>query len=344
MQSIYAEALQRYRATLRATHPIILALFDEGGGTLILYPAGAEPVTAPARLGLPAGQVDRAQCHGLVPAHRPLSARARPAAWRGPLAAYRDLIAAALPGLGELELADADRDAMAAILAHNLAFLDTALAAGELRYAALERFARGQTPLIERAIAVAAQGPGPPLDRRPRRLAPRAGAGLGPRLRRHQHALHDPHPQHAVRAPGAGDGRGRDRRAAVPVRDAGLHDRARRHAGDADPGRGRPGAGPGVLRRLLPHGRRAGRRGGRGRDPRRGDSRRAGSRSCRAWPHSTPTPGRGPRASGVQQAGQRSAADLASPIPSPPPSITRAVRPPRQSGSSAARSPGRCRP
>ena len=47
MQPIYAEALTRYRATLRATHPILLALFSEGGGQLILYPAGAAPVAAP---------------------------------------------------------------------------------------------------------------------------------------------------------------------------------------------------------------------------------------------------------------------------------------------------------
>ena len=46
---------------------------------------------------------------------------------------------------------------MAAILEHNLAFLDAALAAGELGYAALERSRAGQTPLIERAIAVAAR-------------------------------------------------------------------------------------------------------------------------------------------------------------------------------------------
>ena len=79
------------------------------------------------------------------------------AVWRAPLAAYRDRVAAALPGLGELALADPDRDAMAAILEHNLAFLDAALATGVLDYAGLERFARGQTPMIRQAIAVAAQ-------------------------------------------------------------------------------------------------------------------------------------------------------------------------------------------
>ena len=46
---------------------------------------------------------------------------------------------------------------MAAILEHNLAFLETALATGELRYDALERFARGQTPMITQAIRIAAR-------------------------------------------------------------------------------------------------------------------------------------------------------------------------------------------
>jgi hypothetical protein len=46
MQAIYAEALLRYRATLRARHPIILALFTGNGGALSLYPAGGEPIAA----------------------------------------------------------------------------------------------------------------------------------------------------------------------------------------------------------------------------------------------------------------------------------------------------------
>ena len=158
MQSIYAAALQRYRATLRATHPILLGLFDEGGGTLLVYPPGAEPVTVPQPPL--AYQLVKSIAHSAMAAFQltaPWLRETDAAAWRGPLAAYRDLIAAALSGLGELDLAPADRDAMAAILTHNLAFLDGALAEGALRYAELERFARGQTPLIERAIAVAAK-------------------------------------------------------------------------------------------------------------------------------------------------------------------------------------------
>ncbi|MGD9508822.1 MAG: hypothetical protein AB7I59_15880 [Geminicoccaceae bacterium] len=158
MQSIYAEALARYRATLRATHPILLALFDQGGGTLMVYPPGAPPVTAPSPPL--AYQLVKSAAHSAMASFQltaPNLREPQPAAWRGPLAAYRDLIAAALPGLGELELESADRDAMAAILEHNLAFLDRALASGELRYDRLDEFARGQTPLIRRAIAVAAR-------------------------------------------------------------------------------------------------------------------------------------------------------------------------------------------
>ena len=158
MQSIYAEALTRYRATLRATHPVILALFTEAGGELILYPAGAAAVTAPA---MPATYaLVKSVAHSAMASFQLTAPHLRetdPAAWRGPLAAYRGLIAAALPGLGEIGLADADRAAMVAILDHNLAYLDTALGAGKLSYAALAQFARGQTPLIERAIRVAAQ-------------------------------------------------------------------------------------------------------------------------------------------------------------------------------------------
>jgi hypothetical protein len=48
MQAAHAGSLGRYRATLRAAHPIVLALFTEGGGELTLYPPGAAAVTAPA--------------------------------------------------------------------------------------------------------------------------------------------------------------------------------------------------------------------------------------------------------------------------------------------------------
>jgi hypothetical protein len=158
MQSIYAAALAGYRVTLRATHAILLALFDEGGGTLIVYPPDAEPVTAP-RPPL-AYQLVKSVAHSAMASFQltaPFLREVDPAAWLGPLAGYRDLIAAALPGLGELDLAPADRDKLAAILEHNLAYLAAALAAGELRYDLLERFARGQTPLIQQAVAVAAK-------------------------------------------------------------------------------------------------------------------------------------------------------------------------------------------
>jgi hypothetical protein len=145
-------------ATPRATHPILLALFDEGGGTLIVYPPGAEPVTA-ARPPV-AYQLAKFIAHSAMASFQltaPWPREPDSVAWRGPLAAYRDLTANALPGLGELDLVPADGDAVAAILTHNLAFLEAALAAGELRYEALAAFARGQTPLIKRAIAVAAK-------------------------------------------------------------------------------------------------------------------------------------------------------------------------------------------
>jgi hypothetical protein len=158
MQATYAAALARYRATLRATHPILLALFDQGGGTLMVYPPGAPPVTEPQPPL--AYQLVKSVAHSAMASFQltaPFLREPDPAAWQGPLAAYRDLITAALPGMGDLDLEAADREAMTAILAHNLDFLDDALASGELRYRALAAFARGQTPLIRRAIEAAAR-------------------------------------------------------------------------------------------------------------------------------------------------------------------------------------------
>ena len=159
MQAIYADALLRYRATLRTRHPIILALFTGGGGALTLYPAGGEPVTAPDPPRV--YELVKAIAHSAMAAFQLTAPYLREPGdgglWRAPMQAYRERVAAALPGLGELGLEEADRAALAAILEHNLAYLDAALATGDLGYAGLERFARGQTPLLRRAIAIAAQ-------------------------------------------------------------------------------------------------------------------------------------------------------------------------------------------
>ena len=108
MQAIYAEALLRYRATLRARHPIILALFTGGGGALTLYPAGGEPVAAPDPPRV--YELVKAIAHSAMASFQLTAPHLREAAdaavWRAPLAAYRDRVAAALPGLGELALAD----------------------------------------------------------------------------------------------------------------------------------------------------------------------------------------------------------------------------------------------
>jgi hypothetical protein len=159
MQAIYADALAGYKAHLRRRHPIVLALFSGAGGRLLLYPPGEDLRAAPDPPLV--YQLAKAVAHSAMASFQLTAPYLRDAAsdpsWRGPVRVYRDQVGAALEALPDLDVDPADRGGFADLLEHNLAYLDRALAAGGFAYADLERFARGQTPLLRRAIAVAAR-------------------------------------------------------------------------------------------------------------------------------------------------------------------------------------------
>ena len=65
MMDIYEGSLAQYKRNMRDRVPIILALFSEGGGRMILYRPGHEPLVAePVPVDLSARQVGLSQQHG----------------------------------------------------------------------------------------------------------------------------------------------------------------------------------------------------------------------------------------------------------------------------------------
>jgi len=43
MQAVYAKSLEIYKANIRAQYPVIIARFDDWGGSMTLYPPGKDP-------------------------------------------------------------------------------------------------------------------------------------------------------------------------------------------------------------------------------------------------------------------------------------------------------------
>jgi len=77
--------------------------------------------------------------------------------WRGAMSAYRARMKTALDGLDATPMQADWRDNNRSILENNIAFMDDCLAKGSISAAALQEFAKKQSPLLKRNIAWAAQ-------------------------------------------------------------------------------------------------------------------------------------------------------------------------------------------
>src|SRR4051794_11974240 len=142
MMTLYDETLEKYKRNMRDRVPIILALFSGQGGNMILYRPGHEPLVAPPvpivyQLAKSAGHSSMAIYQIVAPY------LANPAAnqlWRGPLQGYRAQNQTALDSLPALDISEADRAVLHAILECNLAFMDECLARRTYTYEDLEKY------------------------------------------------------------------------------------------------------------------------------------------------------------------------------------------------------------
>ena len=127
--SIYSTTLQTYKKNIRANNPIILALFDGGGGQLILYPPGQPPETAP-----PASityQLAKSAGHSAMAIYQIVAPYVehpnQDAAWREPLMAYHRQMKLARDGAKDLDLSSDDREVIAGLLRNNVSFMERCL-------------------------------------------------------------------------------------------------------------------------------------------------------------------------------------------------------------------------
>ncbi len=158
MFSLYKSASRIFHRNILDRHPVVLALFTGGGGRMILYRPGEEPREAPP---VPvAYQVQKSLGHSTMAISAvvlPFVDRPEDRSWVAPLRAYLTEMQSALDGIDVADMPKEWRKNSRTILENNIAFLQGSLAAGEIRFDAVQAFAKAQAPHLRNAIAWAAQ-------------------------------------------------------------------------------------------------------------------------------------------------------------------------------------------
>ena len=158
MFTLYDRASNIYRRNILAKHPIILAMFSNEGGRLMLFRPGQAPIDAPKvpkvyEILKSTGHSTMAISQVVIPSiNNPADKR-----WIAPMAAYRTQMKTALDGLDASNDIQADwKPAVKEILATNLAYMDDCLAKGTVTLEPLLAFAKKQAPNIKLIINWAA--------------------------------------------------------------------------------------------------------------------------------------------------------------------------------------------
>ncbi len=158
MMDIYEGSLAQYKRNMRDRVPIILALFSEGGGRMILYRPGHEPLVAePVPIVY---QLTKSVSHSSMAVYQlvaPYLADPSDKSWHGPMQVFRTRCQTALESLDGLDLSADDRAILEAILKRNLAFMDECLKTGTFTTEQLEKFARASARYFGKTIGIAAR-------------------------------------------------------------------------------------------------------------------------------------------------------------------------------------------
>jgi hypothetical protein len=158
MFTLYDRAANIYRRNILAKHPIILAMFSNEGGRLMLFRPGQAPVDAPKVPKV--YQILKSTGHSTMAISQvaiPSINNAGDKRWIAPMAAYRTQMKTALDGLDANNDIQADwKPAVKEILATNLAYMDDCLAKGVVTLDPLLAFAKKQAPNIKLIINWAA--------------------------------------------------------------------------------------------------------------------------------------------------------------------------------------------
>jgi hypothetical protein len=158
MMDIYEGSLAQYKRNMRERVPIILALFSEAGGRMILYRPGHEPLVAePVPIVY---QLTKSVSHSSMAIYQlvaPYLSDPSDKSWHGPMQVFRTRCQVALESLDGLDVSAEDRAILVAILKGNLAFMEECLKAGTFTTEGVEKFARDSARYFGKTIGIAAK-------------------------------------------------------------------------------------------------------------------------------------------------------------------------------------------
>ncbi|MGE3807432.1 MAG: hypothetical protein AB7K24_22435 [Gemmataceae bacterium] len=157
MMPIYSNGLKEFQKNILAQRPVIIALFTGAGGEMTLYLPGKEPITAESP---PIAYQFAKSCGHSAMAMYPLTVpylnSPQDKSWLGPMRGFLAQNQKALATLKDLKIGDKDRRTLGAIIAGNIAFMQTALKNERVTLDELEAFTKKFKPLAEEAIWIAA--------------------------------------------------------------------------------------------------------------------------------------------------------------------------------------------
>jgi len=153
MFGLYDDASAKFQKNLLAQHPVILALFSNQGGRLILYRPGKQPLEAPQvpiryQLYKSVGHsslavFELAGSHlGNVSDH----------SWVAKMRTFRTANQAALDSLDSVDLSPEGRENQSAVLKSNIKFMDACLSKATYTFADVQTYAAEVKPYLQKNI------------------------------------------------------------------------------------------------------------------------------------------------------------------------------------------------
>lgn len=153
MFGLYDEALAKFQKNLLAQHPVILALFSNQGGRLLLYRPGKPPLEAPQ---VPIRyQLYKSVGHSSLALFELAGSHVGDVAdhsWEAKMRVFRAANQAALDSLNATDLSPEARENQANVLTSNIKFMDAALNKDTYTFADIQNYTREVKPFLQQNI------------------------------------------------------------------------------------------------------------------------------------------------------------------------------------------------
>ena len=149
MFGLYDDAQMKFQKNFLAQHPVIMALFSNQGGSLMLYRPGKAPLAAPQ---VPIRyQIYKSVGHSALALFELAGSHLGTVSdhsWVGPMRAFRATSQTAIESLDGVDLEADARENQRKVLSANNKFMDECLAKGSYTFADIQQYAVEVKPLL----------------------------------------------------------------------------------------------------------------------------------------------------------------------------------------------------